>query len=214
MTCLPWSLSRFQQEILERRLAEMRWLKNKVFFGSISRESPERLSNDYRNGCFDDPNSIGAVTTHGASDDRSVLWLPKAERGTQALAGLLRLRLGWEKESLANCILDGQELPRRGNWDGYGAAPVSADAYALACRFLGALPLGIAGSVRRRRAGWPPDSRVVSLAASLASRSASAQKGICTTPPSWDRARLMAPRRSSGTFPVTILDLIHRVQAA
>lgn len=29
----------FQQEILERRLAEMRWLKNKAFFGIISRKA-------------------------------------------------------------------------------------------------------------------------------------------------------------------------------
>ena len=29
----------FQQEVLERRLAEMRWLKNKAFFGIISKKA-------------------------------------------------------------------------------------------------------------------------------------------------------------------------------
>ena len=153
--------------------------------------------------------TFGSVTTQGASEAAQFV-AAEAERGRWHLQDSYAFGLGGkgvfsELYSVANSCLVG-------NWDGYGAAPVSADGYALACQFLRALPLGIAApSVGAESDGqltleWYRSPR------RLLSVSISPEGDL-------HYAALLGPNRAYGTeaffgdVPRTILDLIHRVQA-
>jgi hypothetical protein len=154
--------------------------------------------------------TLGSVTTQGASDAARFV-ANEAERGRWHLQDSFSLGMGGkgvfgELYSVASdCLVD--------NWDGYGAAPVSADAYVLACQFLRALPLGIdAPSI-----GVEPDGQLTfewyRSPRRLLSISVSPEGDL-------HYAALLGPNKAYGTeaffgdAPRTIVDLIHRVHAA
>lgn len=154
--------------------------------------------------------TFGSVTTQGASEAAQFV-AAEAERGRWHLQDSYVFGLGGkgvfsELYSVANSCL-------AGNWDGYGAAPVSADVYALACQFLRALPLGIAAP----SVGAEPDGQLTvewyRSPRRLLSVSISPDGDL-------HYAALLGPNRAYGTeaffgdVPRAILDLIHRVQAA
>jgi hypothetical protein len=154
--------------------------------------------------------TFGSVTTQGASDAAQFV-AAEAERGRWHLQDSYSFGLGGkgvfsELYSVANSCLVG-------NWDGHGAAPVSADVYALACQFLRALPLGIAAP----SVGAEPDGQLTlewyRSPRRLLSVSVSPEGDL-------HYAALLGPSKAYGTeaffgdVPRTILDLIHRVQAA
>lgn len=154
--------------------------------------------------------TLGVVTTQGASDAAQFV-ASEAERGRSHLQNSYSLGLGGrgvfnELYSVANgCLV--------GNWDGYGAAPLSAEVYGLACHFLRALPLGIAAP----SVGAEPDGHLTlewyRSPRRLLSVSVSPEGDL-------HYAALLGPSKAYGTeaffgdVPRTILDLIYRVQAA
>lgn len=154
--------------------------------------------------------SLGAVTTQGASDTARFV-AEEAERGRRQLQNSISFGLGGkgvfdELYSVAErCLVR--------DWDGYGAAPVSADAYALASQFLRALPLGIAAP----SVGAEPDGQLTFEWY----RSPRRLLSISISPDGdLHYAALLGPNKAYGTeaffgeVPRMILDLIHRVQAA
>jgi hypothetical protein len=154
--------------------------------------------------------TLGSVATQGASDVARFV-AAEAERGRQHLQDSYSLGMGGKGvfselySVTSGCLLD--------NWDGYGAAPVSADVYALACQFLRALPLGINAPA----VGAEPDGQLTfewyRSPRRLLSVSVSPEGDL-------HYAALLGPSKAYGTeaffgdVPPTILDLIHRVQAA
>lgn len=154
--------------------------------------------------------TLGAVTTQGASDAAQFV-AAKAEQGRQHLQGSYFFGLGGrgvfdELYSMTiKCLVS--------NWDGYGAAPVTIEAYALACQFLLALPLGIAAP----SVGAEPDGHLT-----LEWYRSPRRLLSVSISPDGDLhyAALLGPSKAYGTeaffgdVPRTILDLIDRVQAA
>ena len=83
--------------------------------------------------------STGSISSRGASDTARLVaeW---AEEGRRQLQASYSLGLGGKGVFDELCaVAEERSAP---NWDGYGAEPVSEEAYRLAYRFLEALPLG------------------------------------------------------------------------
>lgn len=154
--------------------------------------------------------TLGFVTTQGSSEAAQFVaaaakWACRRLQDSYAL-GVGGKGVFSELDSVANSC-------RVENWDGYGAAPVSADVYELVCQFLQALPLGIAAP----SVGAEPDGQLTlewyRSPRRLLSVSISSEGDL-------HYAALLGPNRAYGTevffgdIPRTILDLIHRVQAA
>ena len=99
------------------------------------------------------------------------------------------------------------------NWDAQGAAPVTEDAYRVACRFLESLPLGI----RAPSIGAEPDGHLT-----LEWHRSPRRTLSVSASPEGDLhyAALLGSSKAYGTEPFLgyppkpILDLIHRVMAA
>lgn len=97
--------------------------------------------------------SYGAAPTRGASDEARFI-ARQSEEGRRRLQEAHSLGLGADR-AFEELFVVAKEC-RVQNWDGYGAQAITPEAFALACRFLGALPLGMpAPSV-----GAEPDGHV------------------------------------------------------
>ena len=154
--------------------------------------------------------TLGTVTTQGASDAAQFV-AAVTERGRRHLQDSYSFGLGGR--GVFNELYSVTSKCLVGNWDGYGAAPVTADVYVLACQFLRALPLGIAAP----SVGAEPDGHLTlewyRSPRRLLSVSLSPEGDL-------HYAALLGPSKAYGTeaffgdVPRTILDLIHRVQAA
>lgn len=154
--------------------------------------------------------SFGTLTTHGASETAQFV----AEQA-EKMRGRLHesYALGLAGKGVFDELYSVAERCLVRDWDGYGAAPVSADAYALASQFLRALPLGIAAP----SVGAEPDGQLTfewyRSPRRLLSVSISPDADL-------HYAALLGPNKAYGTeaffgeVPRMILDLIHRVQAA
>lgn len=152
----------------------------------------------------------GALSSRGMSDIAGLIakqaqegrwkWLESYTFGEQVRASISELC-----QLFQDC-----RLP---NWDGYGAAPVSADTFELANQLLEALPPGTSAP----SLGAEPDGQLTlewyCSPRRLLSVSISSEGDL-------HYAALLGPNRAYGTeaffgdVPRTILDLIHRVQAA
>lgn len=154
--------------------------------------------------------SLGAVMTQGASDTARFVAV-ETERGRRQLQDSYSFGLGGK--GVFDELYSVAARCRVGDWDGYGAAPVSVDVYALASQFLRALPLGIAAP----SVGAEPDGHLTlewyRSPRRLLSVSISPEGDL-------HYAALLGPNKAYGTeaffgdVPRPILDLIHRVQAA
>lgn len=97
--------------------------------------------------------SFGAAPTRGASEEARFI-AEQSQEDRRRLREAHSLGLGVDR-AFEELFVVAREC-RTPNWDGYGAPPVSPEAIAHACRFLGALSLGIpAPSV-----GAEPDGHV------------------------------------------------------
>ena len=153
--------------------------------------------------------SLGTVTTQGASDTAQFV-AEEAERGRRQLQDSFSFGLGGK--GVFDELYSVAERCLVGDWDGYGAAPLSANVYAQACQFLRALPLGIAAP----SIGAEPDGHLTlewyRSPRRLLSVSISPEGDL-------HYAALLGPNKAYGTeaffgdVPRQILDLIHRVQA-
>jgi hypothetical protein len=154
--------------------------------------------------------SLGSVTSRGASDTARFVF-EEAERGRRRLQD--SYFIGLAGKGVFDDLYSVAERCLMRNWDGYGAAPVSADVYALACQFLRALPLGIAAP----SVGAEPDGHLTlewyCSPRRLLSVSISPEGDL-------HYAALLGPNKAYGTeafigeVPRRILDLIHQVQVA
>jgi hypothetical protein len=154
--------------------------------------------------------SLGAVSTRGASDTARFV-AEEAERGRRQLRN--SFSFGLEGKGVFHELYSVSDRCLVGDWDGYGAAPLSANVYALACQFLRALPFGIAAP----SIGAEPDGHLTfewyRSPRRLLSVSISPEGDL-------HYAALLGPNKAYGTeaffgdVPRPILDLIHRVQAA
>ena len=154
--------------------------------------------------------TFGSVTTQGASDAAQFV-AAEAERGRWHLQDSYAFGLGGK-----GVFSELYSWPIVASWaTGMVTVqtPISADVYALACQFLGALPLGIAAP----SVGAEPDGHLTlewyRSPRRLLSVSVSPERDL-------HYAALLGPSKAYGTeaffgdVPRTILDLIHRVQAA
>lgn len=97
--------------------------------------------------------SYSIAPTRGASDEARFI-AEQAEEGQRRLREAHSLGLGADR-AFEELFVVAREC-RTPNWDGHGAPPIASEAVTHACRFLGALPLGIpAPSV-----GAEPDGHV------------------------------------------------------
>jgi len=153
--------------------------------------------------------SMGAVTTYGTSETARFV-AEKAEQGRHQLQTSYSFGLD------GRGVLDELYSMTKGclvaGWDGYGAAPVCAEAFTQACRFLEALPFGVpAPSV-----GAEPDGQLT-----LEWYRSPRRLLSVSISPDGDLhyAAILGPSKAYGTeaffgeVPRTILGLIHRVQA-
>ncbi len=83
--------------------------------------------------------SIGAISTRGSSETARFV-AEQAHEGRRLLQA--SYSLGLDGKGVFDELCEVAEERRAPNWDGYGAEPVSEEAYRLAYRFLEALPLG------------------------------------------------------------------------
>ncbi len=154
--------------------------------------------------------SLGAATTQGASDTARFVAAEAEKKRSQLRESYA---FGLVGKGVFNELHSVAEGCRLNNWDGYGAAPVTADAYALAYQFLQALPLGIAAP----SVGAEPDGHLT-----LEWYRSPRRLLSVSISPDGDLhyAALLGPNKAYGTeaffgeVPRTILDLIHRIQSA
>ena len=83
--------------------------------------------------------SYGALASQGTSETARFV-AEEANRGRRQLGE--SFALGLRARGVFEALCSVYEECSERNWDGYGAEPVSAEAYRLAYRFLEALPLG------------------------------------------------------------------------
>lgn len=84
--------------------------------------------------------SYGAAPTRGASEEARFIAI-QSDEGRRRLRDAQSLGLGADR-AFEELFLVAREC-RIANWDGYGASPIAPETFTHACRFLGALPLGI-----------------------------------------------------------------------
>lgn len=97
--------------------------------------------------------SYSATPTRGASAEARFI-AKQSEEDRRRLRETYSLGLGADR-AFEELFVVAREC-RMPNWDGYGASPIASQTFTHACRFLGALPLGIpAPSV-----GAEPDGHV------------------------------------------------------
>ena len=84
--------------------------------------------------------SYGTAPTRGASDEACFI-ARQSEEGRRRLQEAHSLGLGADR-ALEELFMVAREC-RSPNWDGYAAAPIAPEAFTLAWRFLGSLPLGL-----------------------------------------------------------------------
>ena len=83
--------------------------------------------------------SIGAISTRGSSAAARFV-AAQTEQGRRRLQE--SYSLGLRGKGVFDDLCRNFEERRVANWDGYGAEPVSEEAYRIAYRFLEALPIG------------------------------------------------------------------------
>lgn len=84
--------------------------------------------------------SYSAVPTRGAGPEAHFI-AKQSEEGRRRLRETHSLGLGADR-AFEELFVVAREC-RSQNWDGYGASPIASQTFNHACRFLGALPLGI-----------------------------------------------------------------------
>lgn len=151
--------------------------------------------------------SLCAVPTRASGETAQYLATQFGERRHRLRSSYyLGLGMTWAVEELSRVSQDCSG----NNWDGYGAAPISEQAYLQACAFLDALPLG----TPTPSVGAEPDGHLT-----LEWHQSSRRTLSVSISPEGDLhyAALLGPSRAYGTepflgeIPQTILDLIHRV---
>jgi hypothetical protein len=154
--------------------------------------------------------TIGAPATQGASDTARFV-ANQAELGRRHLQS--SYTLGLQSRGIFDELFAAAESACESGWDGYGAAPVSPEAYAYAYRFVESLPLGTPSpAVTAEPDGHLAFEWYVSPHRTL-SVSVSPEGDL-------HYSALLGPNKAFGTevffggIPKTILDLIHRVQTA
>lgn len=154
--------------------------------------------------------SFGAVPTYGASETARFV-AEQAEQGRRQLQA--SFSFGMDGRGVLEELYSVTKGCLVGDWDGYGAAPVRAEVFTLACRFLEALPFG----VQAPSVGAEPDGQLT-----LEWYRSPRRLLSVSISPDGDLhyAALLGPNKAYGTeafygeVPRPILDLIHRVQAA
>ncbi|MFZ0827135.1 MAG: hypothetical protein WAO02_06905 [Verrucomicrobiia bacterium] len=154
--------------------------------------------------------TIGAPVTQGASDAARFV-ASQAEQGRRHLQS--SYTFGLQSRGIFDELFAAAETARESGWDGYGAAPVSPEAYAHAYRFVESLPLGT-----------PPPTVTAESDGHLAFEwyAAPHRTLSVSVSPEGDLhySALLGPNKVYGTevffgeTPRAILDLIRRVQSA
>lgn len=151
--------------------------------------------------------SYGTSPTRGASDEAHFI-ARESEEGRRRLREAQSLDLGADR-AFEELFVVAREC-RSANWDGYGALAIAPEAFTHACRFLGALPLGIFAPT----VGAEPDGHVTFEWHRSSRRTLSV-----SVSPEGDLhyAALLGPSKAYGTEPFfgetppRILDLIRQV---
>jgi len=155
--------------------------------------------------------SEGSISSRGTSETARFI-AARAEEGRSQLQNSYTLGLRGKGVFDELCMV--AQNWQEPNWDGYGAVPVTEEAYRLAYRFLESLPLGTPAPT----VGAEPDGHITLDWYRTPRRTLS----VSVSPDSelFYAALLPGPRKENGTeqfigdVPLSILDLIRDVTAA